>query len=77
MRDAPTTPPCASLTASREFAPKATRYLVPKGAVLELMTGGGGGYGKSIERTRDAVLKDLREGYISSEFAVRHYAHAL
>ncbi|MFT4185425.1 MAG: hydantoinase B/oxoprolinase family protein, partial [Rhizobium sp.] len=57
--------------------PKTTRYLVPKGAVLKLTTGGGGGYGDSGMRESDAVMRDLKAGYISSEFAARHYPHAL
>jgi N-methylhydantoinase B len=57
--------------------PKATRFLVPKGAVLELTSGGGGGYGPSAERSKDAVERDLREGYISDAFARKHYPHAV
>ncbi len=59
----------------REFA-KATRLAVPKGATLELMCGGGGGYGPPDERDRGAVLADLREGYISEAHAREHYPHA-
>jgi N-methylhydantoinase B len=36
-------------------------------------TGGGGGYGDVKERSRDAVLADLRNGYISAEAAERDY----
>jgi N-methylhydantoinase B len=61
--------------ARREFA-KATRLAVPKGATLELMCGGGGGYGPPAERDPAAVLADLREGYISEAHAHEHYAHA-
>jgi N-methylhydantoinase B len=53
--------------------PKVTRFLVPKGAVLELLTGGGSGYGPAGERTAADVEKDLRDGYISPAFAARHY----
>ena len=56
--------------------PKATRFLVPKGSVVELITGGGGGYGSPSERPVAEVHHDLREGYISAEFAARHYPHA-
>ncbi|SHF56928.1 N-methylhydantoinase B [Kaistia soli DSM 19436] len=56
--------------------PKTTRFVVPKGGVLELKTGGGGGYGPPSERPREMVEHDLREGYISAEFAARHYPHA-
>jgi N-methylhydantoinase B len=56
---------------------KATRLLVPKGATLELRTGGGGGYGPPEERDAEAVRDDLREGYVSEEHARRWYPHAL
>ena len=55
---------------------KATRLRVPNGSVLELRTGGGGGYGHPSRRSREAVLADLAEGYISEERARRHYPHA-
>jgi len=58
-------------------APKTTRFVVPKDGVLELSTGGGGGYGPPSRRSREAVGRDLREGYISREFARRHYPHAV
>jgi N-methylhydantoinase B len=56
----------------REFA-KATRLQVPKGATLELFCGGGGGYGPPSERPPEAVLADLREGYITEDYARRHH----
>jgi N-methylhydantoinase B len=37
------------------------------------MTGGGGGWGAPAERDRDAVRRDVREGYISAEAARRDY----
>jgi N-methylhydantoinase B len=55
---------------------KATRLLVPKGATLELLTGGGGGYGPPAQRDPEAVRRDVREGYISEEHARTHYPHA-
>jgi N-methylhydantoinase B len=57
--------------------PKTTRFVVPKGGVLELLTGGGGGYGPPSKRAQEMVERDLREGYISVEFARRHYPHAV
>lgn len=62
---------------SVHHVPKTTRFLVPKNGVLELHTGGGGGYGSPSERSVDAVRSDLAEGYISEEFAREHYAHAV
>jgi N-methylhydantoinase B len=55
---------------------KATRVPVPRGARVELRTGGGGGYGPPGERDRDAVRDDLRKGYITEQHARRFYPHA-
>jgi N-methylhydantoinase B len=55
---------------------KATRLLVPKGATLELYTGGGGGYRLPSERPAEAVLADVGEGYLTEGHARRHYPHA-
>jgi len=57
--------------------PKTTHFLVPKGGVLKLLTGGGGGYGAAAERPQELVDRDLREGYISRTFAETHYPHAV
>jgi N-methylhydantoinase B len=54
--------------------PKTTRFVVPKGGVLELATGGGG-YGAPANRAPAAVLRDLEAGYISRAFAAQHYPH--
>jgi N-methylhydantoinase B len=55
---------------------KATRVAVPKGAIVHLHTGGGGGYGPAAERDAAAVLADVRDGYISEAYARTHYPHA-
>jgi len=69
----------ASLTrpdgSSRSLA-KATRVRVPTGSVLDMQTGGGGGYGPPAERPRAAVLADLVEGYVSEAAARADYPHA-
>jgi N-methylhydantoinase B len=57
--------------------PKETRIEIPKDGVLELRTGGGGGYGPPSKRRVEAVRADLRDGYISEAFARRHYPHAM
>ena len=62
--------------ATRRTINKATRVRVPKGATLDLFSGGGGGYGPPAERDPAAVLSDLREGYISEAHAREHYGHA-
>jgi len=55
---------------------KATHFLMPKGAVLSMRTGGGGGFGNPAERPVESVHQDIEEGYISEAFARRHYPHA-
>jgi N-methylhydantoinase B len=55
---------------------KATRLAVPAGSVLELRSGGGGGFGPARERERDAVLFDVSEGYVTNAQARRDYPHA-
>jgi N-methylhydantoinase B len=57
------------------FYGKATRYLVAKGEILDIESGGGGGHGPCEKRPAEAVLRDLREGYISPEYAREHYPH--
>lgn len=55
---------------------KKTRVKVPRGATLEIRTGGGGGHGSPSERGPQAVLADVRDGYISDAAARRDYPHA-
>ena len=56
---------------------KDTRVPLPKGTVVELRCGGGGGFGGPAERDVAAVQLDLDEGFISEEHARRWYPHAL
>jgi N-methylhydantoinase B len=56
--------------------PKITGLHVPAGAVLEVHTGGGGGFGRAAERDPEAVRADLLEGLISEAAARRDYPHA-
>ena len=55
---------------------KKTRVKVPRGATLEIRTGGGGGHGSPAERDPQTVLDDVRDGYISDDAARRDYPHA-
>jgi N-methylhydantoinase B len=55
---------------------KATRVEIPKGAVVHLRTGGGGGYGPPSERDPAAVREDVRNGYLSEASAREQYPHA-
>jgi N-methylhydantoinase B len=52
---------------------KATQHPIAAGEVVRIMTGGGGGYGPPAARDRAAVLRDVREGYVSAEAARRDY----
>jgi N-methylhydantoinase B len=54
---------------------KATALLLHPGDVLEVRTGGGGGYGPPELRAPDAIEADIRAELISSAFARRHYPH--
>jgi N-methylhydantoinase B len=56
---------------------KDTRVPLPKGTVVELRCGGGGGFGEPAERDVAAVQLDLHEGLISEEHARRWYPHAV
>jgi N-methylhydantoinase B len=55
---------------------KGTAIELPPGSLLEIATGGGGGYGPVEEREPRAVLGDVREGYVSEAAARRDYPHA-
>jgi N-methylhydantoinase B len=57
------------------FYGKATRFLVAKGDLLKISSGGGGGHGPAARRSQEAVLRDLRNGYITLPFAEEHYGH--
>jgi N-methylhydantoinase B len=54
-----------------------TRIPVPKGAVVHLRTGSGGGYGDPGRRSPVAVHADLDEGYITPEHAATYYRHCI
>ena len=54
---------------------KATRLPVPAGSLLEVDTGGGGGYGPPDERRAESVLADIAAGHVSVDAARRHYPH--
>ena len=46
---------------------------VPPGGTVRLAFAGGGGYGRPEEREREAIDRDLAEGLITAESAVRDY----
>jgi len=53
--------------------PKKTGLKLHKGDSLVFKTGGGGGYGKASSRPNTKILNDLKQGYISIEYAKKHY----
>jgi N-methylhydantoinase B len=50
-----------------------TRVALPKGAIVHLRTGSGGGYGDPADRSADDVYADLADGYITTEHARQWY----
>jgi len=56
---------------------KVTGLHVPRGAALEISTGGGGGFGNPSQRNPAAVAENLLDGYVSLAFAQRHYPHVV
>src|SRR5690349_12212173 len=52
---------------------KATQHPIAAGETVRLMTGGGGGWGPPAQRDREAVRRDVAEGYVSAEAARRDY----
>jgi N-methylhydantoinase B len=55
---------------------KVTNQRLAAGDVFVLRTSGGGGIGPPSERAREAVLADLREGFVTREGAARDYGVA-
>ncbi len=52
---------------------KCARYPLKRGEVARLVTGTGGGWGSPLERPAEAVIEDVRNGYVSHEHAKRDY----
>jgi N-methylhydantoinase B len=61
---------------TRVSCAKTTRLAAPAGSVLELRTGGGGGFGDPSRRDPGSVAADVRDGYVSDERARSDYPHA-
>ena len=55
---------------------KTTACPVPEDSVIEILVGGGGGYGAPSGRDPRAVLEDIKDGFVSLEAARRDYPHA-
>ncbi len=52
---------------------KANAYLLEPGSVVELLTGGGGGFGDPHQRDPERVRRDVLDGYVTREAAERDY----
>lgn len=52
---------------------KCARYPLKRGEVARLVTGTGGGWGSPLERPVEAVIEDVRDGYVSLEQAKLDY----
>ena len=52
---------------------KATQHPIAEGEIVRIMTGGGGGWGPPSKRDREAIGRDIREGYVSAAAARRDY----
>ena len=56
---------------------KVSDFAVPKGSLISLISGGGGGYGPADERYPQSVLNDILEGYVTPECARQSYGIAI
>lgn len=61
----------------RESVQGGSYNLLDAGDVLVNSTGGGGGYGNPFERKPEDVAKDVRNGFVSPEAAIREYGVAV
>jgi N-methylhydantoinase B len=52
---------------------KCARYRLARGEVARLVTGTGGGWGDPLERPMEAVVEDVRDGFVTLEQAERDY----
>jgi N-methylhydantoinase B len=57
----------------RRIAPLSDGTRLKRGDILRIETGGGGGHGHPFDRPADAVLEDVRGGFVGIEAAQRLY----
>jgi N-methylhydantoinase B len=53
--------------------PSKGAFKVPGGSVIEMLTPGSGGFGDPAGRDREAIARDLEEGYVTSKGIARDY----
>jgi N-methylhydantoinase B len=63
----------ASTADEHVIAPLSDGTRLKRGDILRIETGGGGGYGHPFDRPAEAVLEDVRGGFVSAQAARRHY----
>ena len=56
---------------------KCNAHPLAPGSIVELRTGGGGGFGEPLQRDPERVRADVRDGYVSIEAAARDYGVVL
>ena len=56
---------------------KANAHPLAAGSSIDLMTGGGGGFGAPAERDPEQVRDDVIDGFVSREAAERDYGVVL
>jgi N-methylhydantoinase B len=61
---------------TRTPAAKVAGLSLPEGTVIEVKTGGGGGYGRPEERDPELVNDDLSQGHLTAEAARDSYPQA-
>jgi len=61
------------LLVNDEVINKSGQYLLEAGEAVTFRTPGGGGAGPPVERDRDLVVRDVREGYVSEDRAAVDY----
>ena len=65
--------PFSMLPATPPFALNAPSFLPSGSAAVEVVAPGGGGYGPPVERSREAIEADLREGYVTADRLAQDY----
>ncbi len=58
---------------ARTIDSKKSGNILKSGGILRCQMPGAGGYGNPLERSRELLVKDLEEGYVSPESAMRDY----
>jgi N-methylhydantoinase B len=61
----------------RVLRPLSDGNMVKRGDIVRIETGGGGGWGHPFDREADAVLRDVRGGFVSRESAETNYGVVL